>query len=64
MVSFDSEAEINEVIQQARMWDAELKDIVTTVRRLDTVVSNGETIEATDAVKELAKNTKPKKNKK
>tara|TARA_R100000995_G_scaffold22436_1_gene9596 strand:- start:790 stop:1839 length:1050 start_codon:yes stop_codon:yes gene_type:complete len=57
---FDSEAEINEVIQQARMWDAELKDVVTTVRELDIVVSNGETIEATDAVKELAEEYKAK----
>ena len=61
---FDSEAEINEVIQQARIWDAELKDIVTTVRHLDTVVSNGETIEATDAVKELAEEYKAKEKQK
>lgn len=61
---FDSEAEINEVIQQARMWDAELKDIVTAVRDLDTVVSNGQTIEATDEVKELAEEYKAKEKQK
>mgnify|MGYP003116841200 FL=1 len=57
---FDSEAEINEVIQQARIWDAELKDVVTQVRKLDETVSNGETIEASSEVKELAEEYKAK----
>ena len=57
---FDSEAEINEVIQQARIWDAELKDVVTQVRKLDETVSNGKTIEASSEVKELAEEYKAK----
>ena len=57
---FDSEAEINEVIQQARIWDAELKDVVTAVRKLDETVSNGQSIEPTAEVVALAQEYKDK----
>jgi hypothetical protein len=57
---FDSEDVINEVIEQARKWDAELRDVVTKVRELDDTVSNGQSISATDEVLALAGEYKTK----